>query len=204
MDDQPMVPSDGAGTEPAIPAVKKRHGCLKGCLTVVGVFILIAVLLLGWFFNWPRRWGLVASPAEELFEGSPNPWAADAIVADLQEMGVSAEGITVYVLRVPDSEEIVAYVLVEDARGAAWSHEAYRSAVEGLLVLVSQTEAASRYAVTRVAVDYRDAENIQVAVMTVPAEAGRAYGAGEITREAFFATANGNADIAGFLGGMLE
>jgi len=183
------------------------RGCALGCLSVMLALGLIVVLVLGYVLNWPRQWGWTEAPAEKLFAASPNPWAAEAILAELKAQQIPVEGTTVYVMPSTEGTGALAYVLCEDARGAAWRQSdayPYRSATEGLLVAVARTKAATRYHVTRVAVDHRDDKGVQAAVMTVPTDVAVAHGEKRISDEEFLAELKGNADMTGFMKGMGE
>lgn len=202
----PEQPPTAPSATDASPEPQKRgcRGCLKGCLITFGIFTLIALAFLGWFFNVPVRWGLVASPSEQLFSQSSNPWAEEAIEAELAEQGIEMQGIYVFVYPNDDGTGHLAYVMVDDAKGATWrwAESGYPSAAEGLLVLTAATNAAETYAVTRVAVDHRDADGVQAAIVTGPTSALREFADGTITREQLFEQLDGNADIAGVLAGM--
>lgn len=200
-DDLAVVAESGARKK------RGRRGCFLGCLgTLVGL-LLIALMGAGWFLHWPEKLGLVASPAEKLFEQSPNPWAAQALKAELSKQGVPVKGVTFYVLQSEDSTGSFAYVLIEDSRGAKWTlstHEKFRSAVEGFLVLTATTKAAKEYGIERIAVDHRNAENLQVAVLTAKTRVLREYAAGAISQQELFDQMDGYADVGGFIRGMIE
>lgn len=167
------------------------------------MLLLIGLLFAGWFFNWPEQWGLVASPSEKLFE-SPNPWAGEALEAELVKLGQSSEGITVYVLPGDDGSN-VAYILLEEAKGYKYVQaEVGDNAIEGTLVLAAGTQAVSDYSIGRIAVDHRDDKGAQAAVMTAPVDKLLEYGGGALTQEQVFEYMDGYADLTGFLGGMTE
>ncbi len=175
-------PAVGQPTQP--PAAKKRGcGCyVIGCLGVLLVIVLAITLAVGWYLRWPERWGIVESPATRLFEPSPNPWAAEAIEAEFVDVGMSVEGLTFYVLPVEDGTTHVVYVLAEEAEGFTWSHPTFENPIEGLLYSTAASAATVEYSIERVAVDYRDADGVQIAVMTAPTDALVARVLGEITR----------------------
>ena len=209
-DVQPSQPAPG--TQPAYEPVsagpveqpKKRSGCRScalGCLITLGVFVLVLVFAAGWFFNWPAQWGLVASPAESVFEPGVNPYASDDLEAELAAQGLNMQGVSVFVVATEDGSGHVAYILVDDQNGADWSHDTYRSAAEGFLILSAGTQAADTYAISRIAVDHRDEQGTQAAVMTAPTTALREYAAGAITQQELFDQMDGYADMAGMLAG---
>ena len=203
----PRTDDPAVAAEPGEVEKRGRRGCFLGCFGTLVVLLLIALIGAGWFFHWPEKIGLAASPAEKLFESSPNPWAAQALKAELSKQGVPVKGVTFYVLPSEDSSGSFAYVLIEDSRGAKWTlstHEKYRSAAEGFLVLTATTKAAKEYGIERVAVDHRTAENLQAAVLTAKTRILRKYAAGKISQQELFDQMDGYADISGFIGGMTE
>jgi hypothetical protein len=175
-----------------------------GCLGSLGVLVLLLLVAAGWFFNWPAQWGLVASPSEALFEPGVNPYASDALEEELAAQGLNMQGVSVYVVSAEDGSGHTAYLLVDDQKGADWSHETYRSAAEGLLILSATTQAADTYGISRVAVDHRDEQGTQAAVMTAPVVALREYAAGAISQQELFDQMDGYADMAGVIAGASE
>jgi hypothetical protein len=220
MDEQPTeeglqqpTPPSGAGIGDASPTITEEprrrrgcRGCALGCLITLGAFVLIVALAAGWFFNVPVRWGLVASPAEEFFDRSSNPWAERDLEAELAAQGIALDGIWVMVQPNEDGSANVAYILVDDAAGADWkpADYGYKNAVEGFLVLTATSKAAERYDIERVAVDHRDMEGVQAAVMTAPTSVIQDFAAGTITKEQMFQEMDGYADLGGVMGGMSE
>jgi len=190
----PAPQAHGAETEqPPTPARKKRGcGCaVIGCLVVFLVIALVVFGVAGWYLRWPEQWGLVESPAEDLFESSPNPWATDLLVEEFTELGVSVEGVTFYILPKEGGETHIAYVLVEESRGFTWSHPAFENPIEGLLILTAGSETASAFNIDRVAVDYRDPDDVQVAIMTAPTQALIDFAVGTISQDELFNQMNG-------------
>ena len=180
--------------QPLQPPAAKKRGCgcyVIGCLGVLVVIALAITLSAGWYLRWPERWGLVESPATKLFEPSPNPWAAEALEEEFVDGGMSVEGLTFYVLPVEDGTTQVVYVLAEEAEGFTWSHPTFENPIEGLLYVTAASEATVEYSIERVAVDYRDADGVQVAVMTAPTEALVARVLGEISEGELFDQMNG-------------
>ena len=171
-----------------------------GCLVTILVLLLIGLIGAGWFFNWPVAWGLVSSPAEQLFEPGVNPYASDGLASELAAQGLGMEGVTVYVIPNEDASGHLAYILVDDTKGASWSHEKYKSAAEGFMILAATTQAADKYGIVRVAVDHRDGNGVQAAVVTAPVPALREYAAGSITQQELFDQMDAYADMAGVLG----
>jgi hypothetical protein len=58
----------------------------------VGVTVLlvcIGIVYAGWYFGWAEQLGLVDSPADELCAQSRDPWAAEAVLAGFENVGVS-------------------------------------------------------------------------------------------------------------------
>jgi len=202
------APAQPYAAQPAAqPPAKKRSGCLTcllGCLGVFLLFLCIIAVAVGWFFNVPVRWGLVASPAEQLFEPGVNPYASNALAEELAGQGLNMEGVSVYVVPAEDPAAHTAYILVDDMQGASWQHDTYKSAAEGFMILAAATQAADTYGIERIAVDHRNAEGVQAAVVTAPTPALREYAAGSITQQELFDQMDAYADMTGMAGGMNE
>jgi hypothetical protein len=144
----------------------------------------------GWYLRWPEQWGLVESPAEQLFQRSPNPWAAEALYDGYFENGRSVEGLSFYVLPEEDGVTHSVYVLAEEAEGFTWLDDVFENPMEGLLIYTAASDAAVEYSIERVAVDYRDADGTQIAVMTAPTQALIDYAVGTISQEELFEQMN--------------
>ena len=199
------VPSDLSDAAPVEKPKSGCRGCFKGCLITLGVFVLVLALGAGWFFNVPARLGIVASPSEEFYSASSNPWAEEAVIAELTAEGIALDGVSVWVQSSPDSDAMIAYILVDGSRGATWDVRGeYRSAVEGFLVYTALTQAATDYGIERVAVDHWDESGTQAAIMTAPTSVLRDFAAGTISKEQLYEQMDGYADFVGFLGGMSE
>ena len=94
-------------------------------------------------------------------------------------------------LPVEDGTTHVVYVLAEEAEGFTWSHPTFENPMEGLLFSTAASPATVEFSIERVAVDYRDADGVQVAVMTAPTDALVARVLGEISEEELFDQMNG-------------
>lgn len=203
------APAYGAHPPTPVPAPepRKRSGCracLLGCLGALALFALTVLVVVGWFLNWPAQWGLVDTPAEKMFSASPDPYAGEALTAELGSQGVTMTGITVYVMPSQESTGQIAYFLIEDTEGAEWKDETYKSPAEGLLMYAAASQAAVDFDIVRIAVDHRDADGLQIATLTAPVDALRAYGNSEISQEELFDQMNGYMDMAGYLETMQE
>jgi hypothetical protein len=155
-----------------------------------------ALITAGWYFRWPQQLGLIESPGATLFEASPDPYAAEMILLELTEDGIAVEGLLVYVIAT-DEGELIAYVLADESDGFVWNGPTYDNAIEGLLILTADTHAAAALEIDRVAVDYRDSEGEQIAVMTAPLPSLVAYHNDAYTKEQLFEDMNGRAGGTG-------
>jgi len=179
--------------QPAVPT--KKRGCWLwaiGCLVVLVLFACVGLVFAGWYFRWPMQLGLVESPGESLFEPSPDPYAAEAIIVELADSGINVKGLSVYVIPT-EQGEMIAYLLAEETDGFVWDGPTFDNAIEGLLMFTAASEVASELEIDRVAVDYRGPEGEQIAVMTAPVDALVAVALGEITQDELFDQMNGRA-----------
>ena len=186
------LPSEPPPDVPIAPKKRGWIGCAIGCGVIVLLFACVMLVLVGWYFRWPTQLGLVESPGEALFEPSPDPYAAEAILVELADSGINVEGVSVYVLPT-EQGEMIAYVLAEEEDGFVWSGPTFDNAIEGLLMFTAAGEVAYELEIDRVAVDYRDPDGEQIAVMTAPVDALIAHARGEITQDELFEQMNGRA-----------
>lgn len=187
---QPVYPVAAERNTPT-----NRRGCWGCAIALAVIFLLLAcasVIGLGWLLGWYEELGLVDSPAEELFAGSRDPWAAENILLGLEENGIATEGLSVYVMP-SESGGTFAYLVADESKGFRWTGPTFDNAIEGLLMFTAASETAETTPIDRVAVEYKDAEGEQVAIMTGPTQAFIDYATGEISKQELFDQMNGRA-----------
>jgi hypothetical protein len=196
-----------AGPPPPAPPIseepKKRHrlrGCCLGTLIVLllicGAGVFVSPL--------PQRWGLRRSPAEKAFVPEPDRGPAVALTAELQEAGVDTTGLYLYVLPYEEQEGGVLYAVLDGASGFGFARSGDSEPLLDYMTMLAESEAAQRAGVQRIAVDYRDRDGQQVAVLTASSESVLAFGRGEMPLETFMQELEGKVDVVSIGTGGLE
>lgn len=180
---QPDSGASEASTPPATQK-KKRGGCRTGCLWLLGILVLLTALALVVIFDVPSRLGLRTSDFEKTFPSGPLPDAGESVAEDFEAAGQSPDGLTVYVLPIRDTEQSLAYVILDQSKG-------YKSAEEGenplkdAFVMAANSKAAQEAGVTYVAVEFREADGSTLMVMAAPVDAIKQLDAGTMSDEQF-------------------
>lgn len=165
---------------------KKKRGCLKGCLVIVVIFLLLIALAAVVVFRVPERLGLFPSKAETLLAGTTDIAAAARIEEDMASVGQDTAGIQMYVLPVGDTEDTVAYIVLDQSQGYVHSSVEADDPVKDAFIIAARSEAVRTAGVTRVAVEFKDDTGKSLFVMTAPVGAILDLADGRITEDEFF------------------
>lgn len=161
--------------------------------------ILIVLLLVGWVaavqFRVPERLGLRKPPAERLLSGTPDREAAEAILAEFEEAGVSTEGMGLYVIPVEGRRYNLAVAVLDAAQGFRFERAGDDDVVLGYFERLATGGAADEYRVGRVAIHYLDENGEALLSMTAPAEAIQRFARGEIGRQELMQAMEGKIDL---------
>lgn len=169
------------------PRRSRRGWCCCGCLALL--ILLIVAIPAGIFFG-PAALnviGLGPPDAEELFSGSPDPFATGTVSTILEDSGVT--GVDVYVIPITGSEDQIAIFTVDDnaaASGITSAEDAERFLTD-LMGQISNANNEAGLGINHVAVDYLDESGQSLLTFAAPQSAVEAYANGTITRQAFLA-----------------
>lgn len=190
---EPKQAPDAA--KPAKSAGKKKGGCLKGCL----IFFVFLLLLVGGIaavaYRLPQRLGLVKSPAEKLYSGTPFRAEAAAIKEELRVAGVATDGIDIQVFPVTGTDQVVALATLDASQGFHFSASDDGEPVSDTFIRMINSQAAKDLGVSRVAVAYKDAKGRPLMAVTASTEAINDFAEKRITKEQFYQRMNGRLDI---------
>ncbi len=179
----PQTPEPSAAvTKPP----KKKRGCLKGCLVIVVIFLLLIALAAVVVFRVPERLGLFPSQAETLLAGTTDGLTAAEFEGEFESLGQDPAGISTYVLPVGDTEETIAYLVLDQSRGYTHTSVEVSDPVKDAFILAARSDAIRTAGVTRVAVEFKDEVGKSLFVMTAPVDAILDLADGRITKEEFF------------------
>lgn len=188
------------------PAKRKKRGCLKSCL----VFFVVLFLLIGGFvasaLGLPRKWGLVKSKTEKVFDtNEADRYVAEDLRAALETEGIATKGMEIYVLPERDGEGASAYVVLDEAAGFSFSPSSDEGVpFLGTLASLAKSEAAKEGGVDRVAFEYKDKQGRTLIVVSSSLQDGVDFADGKITREQFMAKVGGQIEFKNLLEAQLE
>ena len=176
--------------------VRRRHGCLRaGCL-VVGIAFLVVLALVGWVYarqsGLIARAGLAQPPEQRLLGGRPNAVAAAALKAQLLAGGFSDAGLNVVVMPVTGKGYSLAVAVMDVSQG--FHAEASSDVLLDCIKLLGTSDAATQYAIARVAVHFYDETGHKVVSLTAATPDIQAYAAGQITRDEFLQAMEGRVE----------
>ena len=195
-------PAPAAAAEPAKPAKKKKKGsCLRGCLMMLVLPLLLAGAAAAIFFDLPTKLHLLKSPAERLYAGTPYREEATAMKEELKASGMGTEGVQLDVFPVADTGETVAIATLDASQGFHFNEDV---SIEDALVSLATGDAAQDVNVGRAAIGYKDEKGRRLVTVTVPAEAAADYKAGRITKQEFYARIDGKIDLANVTAAIQE
>jgi hypothetical protein len=175
---------------------KKRKGCFFwGCLTTLGIVVVIGLILSITVFKLPQRIGLVKPATERLLSQTPDREAAVKVKAELQKAGVSTTGVDIYIFpeKNTDNQSMMLAVL-DSSKGFYFSKAGSQDPVSDYLVKLAKT--TSSYGVERVAFSYLDSEGKPVVNVTAPTDVILKYSSGKITKTDFMKAIDANMDIS--------
>lgn len=169
----------------------------KGCLTTLGVFVLILVVVSIIVFNVPQRIGIVQTPTERLLSSTPDREAAEALMSDLQQLGIDTQGINLYVIPKKDSDKSILYAELDSSEGFnLQSIGSGRNPIEDALGLLSKLDQSGDYGIERIAINYKDENGNSLAIVTAPIEAIRGFVNGTISRQQFMQELEGKVNLS--------
>jgi hypothetical protein len=174
---------------------KKRKGCFFwGCLSTVGIIIIVALVLGITVFKLPQKIGLVKPATERLLSQTPDRETAASIKADLQKTGLGGAGVDVYIFpeKKTDGKSVMLAVL-DSSKGFYFSNSGSQDPISDYLVQLAQT--TSSYGVERIAFSYLDSNGQPMANVTAPTDVILKYAQGKISKTEFLKNIDALIDI---------
>jgi hypothetical protein len=174
---------------------KKRKGCFFwGCLTTLGIIVVIALVLGIFVFKVPARIGLVKPASERRLSQTFDRDAAARIKADFQKAGLNTTGVDVYVIPEKNSNKSVMLTVLDASKGFRFSSTGTNDAVSDYLVKLANTSVSNN--VDRVAFQYLDSEGNSLVSLTAPVDAVLKYSKGQMTRADYLKAIDAQVDIS--------
>lgn len=163
----------------------KRNWCCCGCLV-----LLVVICIGGGLSVWLgpsilRGVGLMEPSAEELFAGSRDPLATEAVNDLLVEKGI--KGVEAMVIPIAGSDGQLAVFTVETTASAGGMTTAAEAQIFLMNTLrqLAETNRENDLNIEHVAVDYLDESGENLLAFTVPQSTVDAYADGTISRRQF-------------------
>ena len=165
-------------TEDKKPARPKRRIGRIVTLSILGLIVLVLAAGAALYFRVPQNMGLIKSPADKLFTGTPDREKAAVVMQSLQEVGLNTKGVEIYVLPVSGTDRNVAVIVLDASKGFSLTGSRSTDIVKDFTTVVSQ---AQQLGIDRAAVQYRDESGKELASVTVPTDAVLAYSQKRLT-----------------------
>jgi hypothetical protein len=173
---------------------KKRKGCFFwGCMTTLGIIVVVALILGIFVFKVPQKIGLVKPASERLLSQTPDRAAALQIKSDLQKAGLNTTGVDVYVFPEKNSDKSVLLAVLDSSKGFYFSNTGKTDAISDYLIKLAS---ANTTGINRVAFEYLDSEGNSIVNLTAPTDVILKYSRGQITRAEFLKAIDAKMDIS--------
>jgi hypothetical protein len=187
-----MTQENAAPEKP--PKKKKKHIVGLVILALIVVVIGVGALM---FFKVPQNIGLIKSPAEKMFAGTPDREKAATIMTSLQQAGLNTKGVEVYVIPVNSTNNSVAFFVLDSSMGFDISASKSPDPVKDFMKVISAAQASG---VTRAAAIYYNDEGKALVTVTVPTADALAFSQNKITANQLMAKVDvGSNDLTGFI-----
>lgn len=175
---------------------RRRRGCCgTGCTLVLILLLLLVGGGAALYFQVPQKLGLIKPAAERLLAPDPDREAAATLLAELQAGGLNTTGMELYVMPYRDGSGSVAYAVLDGSAGFHLPTSSSDPVLEMFKRLASG-EAAQRYGLERVAIEYRGSDGEKVMTMTATTAAIQAFANGKLTRQEMLKAIDGNVNPA--------
>ena len=191
--------------EPKKAKPKKKWGFLKGILIFFVVLLLVIGAVVANALGLPRKWGLVPSKAESVFDTkAPDRVAAAELKAEVAKAGIATTGMEVIVLPEKSGQGSAAYVVLDASRGFQFASTQGGNPFLNTLAAMAKSEAAKKNGIDHAAFEYRDGKGRSIAVFAVSTKDAADFADGKMTREQFMAKVGGRIDIANAIAAAKE
>jgi hypothetical protein len=171
---------------------KKR----RGCLTALGIFVLVLLIAGIFFFNVPQKIGLVASPGERLLSQTPDREAAASLKAELTKAGINTQGISLYLFPEKTSDQNVLLAVLDSSQGFYFNNYGNQDAISGYLKQLADLDKSGTYHIERIVLDYKDGDGESLVGLTAPVTAIRKFSQGTMSRQDFMEAIEGQVNVS--------
>lgn len=181
------------------PVRRKKRGCFAtGCLTILGLLLVAAVVVGGLLLRVPQQLGIWPSGAR-LLQGTPDREAAAAILDEVAATGVDTTGLSLYVFPVEGQGGTLAYAVLDTSAGFRFPTGADANPLTDLFGRLASGSTVDEAGIEQVAIAYRDEAGRTLGVLTASTEVVRQFVAGQIDEAAFSEQLHGDVDLGAAL-----
>ena len=191
----PHVTIHSMDSSKLVTTPQKKRGCLKGCLIFVVALLLLIGGVVALTLRLPQKLGLIKSPAQKLFDDTPDRTSAKTITAALQKSGLAVKGLDVYVLPLKDGSGSTAVVVLDASAGFQFTGTQNGDPFLGTLATIAKTQLGKNVNLKRVALDYKDETGATLLDVTAPTSSILDFTNGKISKEVFMKSIDGRLDI---------
>jgi len=185
--------------DPSAAVRRKKRGCFAtGCLTILGLLLVVAVVVGGLVLRVPQQLGIWPSGAS-LLQGTPDREAAAAILDEVAATGVDTTGLSLYVMPVEGQDGTLAYAVLDTSAGFRFPTGADANPLTDLFGRLASGSTVDEAGIEQVAIAYRDEAGRTLGVLTASTNVIRQFVAGEIDEAAFSEQLRGDVDLGAVL-----
>jgi hypothetical protein len=179
----------------------RGRGCLfRGCLITLSFVVGIAVASAALVLRIPQQVGLLPT-AETLLADTPDREGAEELMTSLEASGIDTTGVSLHLLPMREGDAVIAYAVLDTSAGFSFPTAADRPGLIEMFVQLAGGR-AQELGVTRVAVDYRDANGTSLGLLTAPVAAIARVASGQDDLDAFSRSLDGRVDVGAVFAGM--
>ncbi len=184
---------------------KKKHGCLRVFVWIIGIIIVIVAILAIMIFDVPTRLGLIKSPSEKLLSGTPDREAASDMLTQLEAAGMDTTGMEIFIIPVAESDgHYIAYAVMDASEGFVFGSLTGEDPITMGLVNLATSGVAQEMDITQFGMEYRDQEGTTLMAIGASADTVTAFAAGTISREEFMTSIEGDVNVVALVEDMYD
>jgi len=155
---------------------KKGHGCLFTFLILLAIIVIAGIVV----FRVPEKIGLAKTAAEKMYSQAADTDKAALVMDKLQDYGVNAKGVEVYVMPVKDTDHNTAFIVLDSSKGFNFNDSGIRNPIDAVVAIAAE---AQQQGINRAAVVYYDTAGKALLTVTFPTADCVAYSQGKITEK---------------------
>ncbi len=185
----------------AVAGGRQRRGCGcfgTGCLTLLGLLVVIAALGGLIYFQVPQRLGLLKPAAQRMLAATPERAAAADLTADTGRAGFGTTGVGVYVLPYKSQAGSLAYVVLDGSQNFSFPSSSHDPIVDCFKALADSPN-TKKYGIQQIAMEYKDPTGATLLQLTAPTATISGYANGSVSRQDLLKAITGQVNWPAFV-----